>query len=59
MAAGLDFGLDILTANELADCFDALCTCGAKQHDPENLRKLRTRILQSLKNFTSKTAPEP
>ncbi len=57
MASGLDFGLDVLTANELADCFDALCTCGEEQHDPENLRKLRTRILQSLEKLNLKTAP--
>ena len=59
MASGLDFGLDTLTANELADCFDALCTCGIEQHDPENLRKLRTRILRSLEELNSKTAPAP
>jgi hypothetical protein len=59
MAAGLDFGLDTLTANELADCFDALCTCGVEQHDPENLRKLRTRILRSLQELNSKTASQP
>ena len=60
MALGLDFGLDKLTANELADCFDALCTCGDPSHDPENVRKLRTRILQSLQKLNSKIArPNP
>src|SRR5262249_48374009 len=39
MAFGLDFGLDGLSLNELAYCFDALCSCGAQEHDPENLRK--------------------
>jgi len=43
MIAGLDLGLGSLTPNELADCFDALCPCG-KEHDPENLAKLRKRI---------------
>ena len=57
MASGLDFGLDTLTANELADCFDALCACGVEPHDPENLRKLRARILRSLEELNSKTAP--
>src|SRR5207245_6404095 len=45
--SGLDFGLDKLTADELVNCFDALCTCGIEQHDPENLRKLRKRILKT------------
>ena len=56
MAFGLDFGLDKLTLNGLADCFDALCTCGIEQHDPENLRKLKARILKSLDNLNLKTA---
>jgi hypothetical protein len=43
MIAGLDLGLESVTPNELADCFDALCPCG-KEHDPENLEKLRERI---------------
>src|SRR5947209_1737251 len=51
MAFGLDFGLDKLTADELVNCFDALCTCGMEQHDPENLRKLKARILKSLENL--------
>jgi hypothetical protein len=44
---GLDFGIDSLTAEELADCFNELCACGA-WHSPENLRKLRTRTKQFL-----------
>src|SRR3989442_3930293 len=56
MAFGLDFGLDKLTADELVNCFDALCTCGMEQHDPENLRKLKARILKSLENLNAKTA---
>jgi hypothetical protein len=59
MASGLDFGLETFTANELADCFDALCTCGVEQHDPENLRKLRARILRSLEELNSQTSLEP
>jgi hypothetical protein len=42
---GLDLGFDSLSAEELADCFDALCPCGAP-HFPENLSKLRARILK-------------
>jgi len=43
MVFGLDLGLSTLTPDELADCFDALCPCG-KEHDPENLTKLRKRV---------------
>jgi len=50
LGMGLDFGVATLTPNELADCFDKLCSCG-KIHDPENLRKLRTRILRTLSNL--------
>ena len=57
MAFGLDFGLDKLTLSELADCFDALCPCGIEQHDPENLRKLKARILlKSLESLNLKAA---
>lgn len=49
MAFGLDFGLDKLIPDELADCFDALCSCKIKQHDPENLRKLRKRIFKMVR----------
>ena len=44
---GLDFGIDSLTAEELADCFNELCACG-EWHSPENLRKLCTRTKQFL-----------
>jgi hypothetical protein len=56
MAFGLDFGLDKLTADELVNCFDALCTCGMEQHDPENLTKLRKRIYKTLDKLDAKTA---
>jgi len=56
MAFGLEFGLDKLTLNELADCFDALCACGKEPHDPDNLRKLRKSILKSLERLDAKTA---
>lgn len=55
MAFGLEFGLDKLTADELVDCFDALCTCG-EDHHPENLRKLKARILDSLDRLDVKSA---
>jgi hypothetical protein len=56
MAFGLNFGLDNLSLNELADSFDALCTCGIERHDPENLRKLRKSIFKSLERLDAKTA---
>lgn len=37
---GLGFGVESLSAEELADCFDKLCPCG-KRHFPDNLRKLQ------------------
>ncbi len=55
LAFGLDFGLDGPTLNELADCFDALCTCGGQAHDPDNLRKLKSRLLASLRALDAKT----
>jgi hypothetical protein len=43
---GVDFGLDVLTHDELADCLDEICPCGQK-HSPEYFKKLRTRIKQA------------
>lgn len=45
---GLDFGIEKLTADELADFADAECPCGSHEHSPENLRKLRDRMLAAL-----------
>ncbi len=47
MGCGLDLGLAVLSGEELADCFEALCPCG-KEHFAENLKKLRARILKTL-----------
>jgi hypothetical protein len=44
---GLAFGIETLSAEELAECFDELCPCG-KTHFPENLRKLRARVAEFL-----------
>ena len=46
ITTGLGLGVEHLTPIELADCFDAVCPCG-KPHFPENLSKLRTRILKA------------
>jgi hypothetical protein len=45
MQAGLELGLRDLTPNQLADCYDEMCNCG-KSHEPENMYKLRTRVLK-------------
>jgi hypothetical protein len=44
---GLHLGLKLLTAEELADCFDELCSCG-KSHDADALKKQRARVLKDL-----------
>ncbi len=44
---GWDFGIESLSPEELAACFDELCSCG-KEHDPENMRKFRARLLRFL-----------
>jgi hypothetical protein len=41
---GLHMGLDKMSSNELADCFNALCLCREKEHSPDYLKKLRTTI---------------
>lgn len=46
MAAGIAFGLDTLSKNELAECFDALCPCGLRFHSSESLRQLRSKLLK-------------
>ena len=53
---GLDLGIETLTQEELADCFDEVCTCGAT-HDPENLRKLRTRVITMMEGLTARLRP--
>jgi hypothetical protein len=40
---GFDFGLQKLTAEELAECLDEICPCD-KKHSPEYLKKLRSAI---------------
>jgi hypothetical protein len=47
MELGLSLGLDALTDEELADCFDEFCACG-KAHDADALKKQRARVRKSL-----------
>lgn len=44
---GLHLGLKLLTAEELADCFEEVCSCG-KPHDADALKKQRARVLRDL-----------
>ena len=44
---GLHLGLKVLSAEELADCFDEVCLCG-KEHDADALKKQRGRIVKDL-----------
>ena len=44
---GLHLGLKMLSAEELADCFDEVCACG-RTHDADALKKQRSRVLKDL-----------
>ena len=44
---GLHLGLKMLSAEELADCFDEVCACG-RSHDADALKKQRSRVLKDL-----------
>jgi hypothetical protein len=56
MRCGLDLGIETLTQEELADCFDEICTCGGT-HDAENLRKLRTRVIEMMERLMQRSPP--
>jgi hypothetical protein len=42
------FGIELLTEEELADFFDKYCPCGIEAHDPDALKKQRTRFKRIL-----------
>jgi hypothetical protein len=44
---GLHLGLKVLSAEELADCFDEVCACG-RSHDADAVKKQRSRVLKDL-----------
>ncbi len=44
---GLHLGLKVLSAEELADCFDEVCACG-RSHDADALKKQRSRVFKDL-----------
>jgi hypothetical protein len=54
---GLDLGLSVLTSEELADCFDAVCPCG-KIHDADALKKQRSRKQKSIQEARNWLAAE-
>jgi hypothetical protein len=56
MRCGLGLGIETLTQEELADCFDEVCTCGGT-HNEENLRKLRTRVIKMMERLTRRSLP--
>ena len=56
MRCGLDLGIETLTEEELANCFDETCTCG-KEHDGEKLRKLRTCTIEMIKRLQKVSSP--
>jgi hypothetical protein len=47
---GFDLGLNELSAEQLADCFDELCPCGNEIHDPDSLKKQRQRFRNLLRD---------
>jgi hypothetical protein len=46
---GFDLGLNKLSSEELADCFDAVCPCGCP-HDADALKKQRERLRAALQD---------
>jgi hypothetical protein len=56
LRCGLDLGIETLTQEELADCFDEICTCG-ETHDAESLRKLRTRVIEMMERLMRRSLP--
>jgi hypothetical protein len=51
---GLHLGLKVLSAEELADCFDEACPCG-KTHNADALKKQRARVLNDLETTLSQS----
>jgi len=53
LETGFDLGLQKLTSEELADCFDEVCPCGFP-HDADALKKQRNRLRKLLKEATER-----
>ena len=49
---GLDFGMDKLTPEELADCLDEICPCGQPQpHSVDYFKRVRREIKQACARY--------
>ena len=55
---GMHMGLDKLTAEELAECFDEVCLCGKEIHDADALKKQRDRLKKTLHAAERPRAPQ-
>jgi len=55
---GFDLGLNKLSSEELADCFDAVCPCG-RIHDADALKKQRARFRTAIKKVARTSPPTP
>jgi hypothetical protein len=51
---GLHLGLRVLSAEELAACFDEVCSCGTT-HNADALKKQRARVLKDLETTLSQS----
>jgi hypothetical protein len=52
LEVGLSLGLEKLTAEELADCFDRICPCG-ETHDADAMKKQRARVSKEVQTARS------
>ena len=52
LEVGLSLGLEKLTAEELADCFDQICPCG-ENHDADAMKKHRARVSKEVQTARS------
>jgi hypothetical protein len=51
-------GVENLTQEEFADCFEKYCLCGIKAQDPNALLKYRVRFQMILKDSTTPMSRE-
>lgn len=55
---GFDLGLNELSSEELADCFDTVCPCGCT-HDADALKKQRARFRKAINSAARASGPPP
>lgn len=53
---GFDLGLDELSSEDLADCFDTVCPCGCT-HDADALKKQRARFRTAIDRIARDSGP--